>query len=224
MNLNAAPQNISYQAEKMTKEIENISNKILEKYFENRDYNKDKIEIWKNYTLDEISEYLNYNYYNYGFVITFNAIKLGNIFETKLINRYNTDNYVNSTIKTKTMFCILTIIFYKIEYSEFDLLNKIKENMILKMNEILKNNLKGKTYYSCNDAEKYSKLIVQESDNFFRNQIYPLPCSCHICSVIEEPIEYLFDYKVINFKYLPLITSYSNDSLYGRLIVILLNN
>ena len=157
---------ISDQAEKMTKEIENVSNKILEKFFENRDYNKDKIEIWKNYTLDEISEYLNNNYYNYGFVITFNSIKLGNIFETKLINRYNTDNYVTSSIQTKTMLCILTIIFYKIEYSEFNLLNKIKENMIVKMNEILKNNLKGKTY-SCNDSKYYSKLIVEESNDLF---------------------------------------------------------
>ena len=223
MNLNAAPQKISDQAEKMTKEIENVSNKILEKFFENRDYNKDKIEIWKNYTLDEISEYLNNNYYNYGFVITFNSIKLGNIFETKLINRYNTDNYVTSSIQTKTMLCILTIIFYKIEYLEINLLNEIKENMIIKMNEILTNNLKGKTY-SCDDSKQYSKLIVEESNNLFRNKIYPVPCSCHICTVIEKPIEYLFDYKIINLKYIPLITSYSNDALYGRLIVILLNN
>ena len=223
MNLNAAPQNISYQAERMTNEIENISNKILEKYFENRDYNKDKIEVWKDYALEEISNYLNYNYYNYGFVISFNAIKLGNITETNLINRYNTDNYVTVSIQTNTMFCILTIIFYKIEYSKFDLLNKIKENMIMKMNEILTNNLKGKSY-SCYDLKQDSKSIVQESDEFFKNKIYPNPCSCLICSIIEQPIEYLFDYKVINFEYVPLITSYSNDSLYGRLIVILLNN
>ena len=223
MNLNAAPQNISYEAERMTTEIENISNKILEKYFENRDYNKDKIEVWKDYVLEEISNYLDYHYYNYGFVISFNAIKLGNITETNLINRYNTDNYVTVSIQTNTMFCILTIIFYQIEYSEFDLLNKIKENMIIKMNEILTNNLKGKSY-SCYDVKQYSKSIVQESDDFFKYKIYPRPCSCFICSVIEKPVEYLFDYKVIKLKYVPLITSYSNDSLYGRLIVILLNN
>ena len=121
------------------------------------------------------------------------------------------------------MFCILTIIFYKIEDSEFDLINQVKENMIVKMNDILSYNLK-KITYSCNDVRYYSKLIREESNNFFWNQIYPRPCSCYICTVIEQPKEYLFDHKVIKLKYVPLITSYSNDSLYGRLIVILINN
>jgi len=41
------------------------------------DYNKEKVQLWKDYTIEEVSKYLVENYNNYGFVISFIIIKIG---------------------------------------------------------------------------------------------------------------------------------------------------
>ena len=53
MDCSAAPFN--YYVDQMKNEIKYQSQKILEKYFENRDFNKQKVIIWKDYALEEIT-------------------------------------------------------------------------------------------------------------------------------------------------------------------------
>ena len=67
--------------------------------------------IWKDYAFEDISNFLNNKYYDYGFIITFTAARLGNIIETRQINRYNDDNYISVSVETDTMMCILNVIY-----------------------------------------------------------------------------------------------------------------
>ena len=56
--------------------------------------NKDKVELWKDYTIEEVSKYLEKTYKDFGFVISIIIIKLGVMSEdTKVINRDNTDDF-----------------------------------------------------------------------------------------------------------------------------------
>ena len=74
-NLNDAP--ISNQKDIMKNEIKKESKKILEKYFEDRGYNEDKVKIWKEYSLEEIYNYFKSNFPDFGFVVLIFIIKLG---------------------------------------------------------------------------------------------------------------------------------------------------
>ena len=220
MDCSAAPFN-DY-IDQMKNDIKYQTQKILEKYFENRDFNKQKVEIWKDYALEEITYYLN-SYHNYGFIVSFNIVKLGNVVNTIQINRYQSDYYICETINSGSMFVDLTIVFYKKYSVDFELINIIKEDTLLKMNEILTSNLDEKGY-SCDNAKYDSKKIVEEFNYYFLNKVEQKPCSCQICTILEKPIEQIFDFKIIGLNYIPLITSYSNNSLYGRLLLIVLKN
>ena len=66
-NLNDAP--ITTQKDIMKNEIKKECKKILEKYFEDREYNEDKVKIWKEYSLEEISNYFKSKFPDFGFVI-----------------------------------------------------------------------------------------------------------------------------------------------------------
>ena len=136
MDISAAPQTLSlsyYSCQKMNDQIKKFCQKILEKYFENREYNKQKIVIWKDYAFEDISNFLNKRYYDYGFIITFTAARLGNIIETRQINRYNDDNYISVSVETDTMMCILNVIYYKNETLDFYYYKEINEETLLKM-------------------------------------------------------------------------------------------
>ena len=79
-NLGEAPPKLEIsEKEQMGINIKKESQKILEKYFESRDYNKEKVKLWKDYAIEEVSKYLVEKYNNYGFVISFIIIKLGNM-------------------------------------------------------------------------------------------------------------------------------------------------
>jgi hypothetical protein len=41
---------------------------------------------------------------------------------------------------------------------------------------------------------------------------------------MEKPFDFIYDYKVLNLQYLPLMASYSNDTLNANLILFILNN
>ena len=57
LNLSSAP-SISLK-DKMKDDITQECKILLDKYFEGREYNKDKINLWKNYTMDELSNFVN---------------------------------------------------------------------------------------------------------------------------------------------------------------------
>ena len=89
------------------------------------------------------------------------------------------------------------------------------------MNEFLANNLDRERFSDY--TKQVSKYIVEDFNYYLRRNLNQERCSCQICTILEKPVNYLFDYKILRLKYNSIITSYSNDSLYGRIILILLN-
>ena len=224
-NLNDAP-SIS-QKEIMKNNIKKECKKILEKYFEDREYNENKVNLWKEYCLEEIIKFLSSNHKEFGFVILiiithlteFSGSYRSNCLD---ISRNKTDSCISEEIQTKTMYIGLRIIFFKIYYSKINYIENIEENIFLKINDILTKNLENKKY-SDEIASTYSKKIVNDLSTFLLEK-KSKPCCFFQCNIIQKPINIILDYKIINFKYMPLMASYSNDSLYGQLILFILNN
>lgn len=92
------------------------------------------------------------------------------------------------------------------------------------MDDIITNKLEGKKYsYEIANNNLYN--IKNELNEYLMGRkIEQRPCSFHICFIIKKPANYIFDYKILNMKYVPLMASYSNDSLTSKLILFILNN
>ena len=129
-------------------------------------------------------------------------MKRGNA-RTNIRNLYrNTTDYsLSSTIQTTTMYSEIRIIFFKIHNSNISLSDIIGEDIILEMNNILKNHLKGKKY-SFDIAKDNAASIPQNLNNYLKEKEFEVrPCSTEICYILEEPIEFKFNYKIIRLEY-----------------------
>ena len=122
------------------------------------------------------------------------------------------------------IYCEIRICFVKLYNSEINHLNNIEENIIIKMDELLTNTFEGKKYYYEIAVENSEKIVSELNDYLLERKVERRPCSFHICFIIEKPSKFIFDYKVLNVGYLPLMGSHSNDSLSAKLILFILNN
>ena len=221
LNLSEAP--ILTLKDKIEDEISKECQMLLDKYFEGREYNREKVNLWKNYTMDELSNFLTKNYKDYGFCVFVNIIKKGDIrINSNGLFRKDTDSSLFKSVETKSLFIEIRIRYYKLYKNNMNLSNVINEELVKRMNNMLNNKLEGK-FYSYEFAKKTVADIVVELENFLllsENR----PCTFQICNILSKPIEHQFSYKIINLDYLPLIASYSNDHLYAQLILFLLGN
>ncbi len=213
------------QKDIMKNNINNECQKVLDKYFEGREYDKEKAILWKNYTLDEISNYLEKNFVGYGFAIFIVIIKRGNIRTKKTdMSRPDTDDFIFLNYESKTMYCEIRISFFKIYNTKSNYLENIEEDLLIKMNNYLTQRLEGKIYsydLARRNVEEINKDLM---DYLGKRKITPIPTSSHLCYIIEKPMDFIFNYKIINLKYCPLMSSYSNDSLYSQLLLLIFNN
>ena len=188
-NLKEAPthQLNKSQKEQMKNKIKNECQKIINKYFESREYNKNKVELWKDYTLEEVSKYLEETYKDFGFVISIIIIKLGTMREdSRAICRISTDDDLSISVETKTLYCLMRIYFYKIYNKKINLNKTIEEDTSLKMYNILTNKLEGQKY-SLEIANQFSEEVVKELNNYLlKKDIDPMSCSCNICSILKK--------------------------------------
>ena len=213
------------EKDKMANDIKKECQTILEKYFENREYDNEKVEKWKNYALKDVYDYLEKNFNDFGFIISIIVMKRGNA-RTNIRNlfRNTTDYSLFSSIQTNTMYNEIRIVFFKIHNSNISLSDIIVDDIILEMNNILRNHLKGKKY-SFDLAKDNASSIPQKLNNYLLKKEFEVrPCSTEICYIPEEPIEFKFNYKIIRLEYIPLMASYSNDSLYSFLILFIVKN
>ena len=224
MDLKDAPPTNS-EKDKMKETIKNKSEELLGKYFEGRIYNKEKFNKYKIYFLEESTGFLNNNYKNFGFVLAFIGFNAGNLrINHEPIFRNETDDCLFSSICAQSTFCEIRIYFIKLYSSLINNLENIESNIILKMDEILTNKLEGKEY-SYEFAKNSVTTITSELSQFLlQRKIDKIPCSYSICYIMEKPYDFIFDYKVLNLKYIPLMASYSNDSLGAKLMSFILNN
>ena len=221
LNLSEAP--ILTLKDKIEEEISKECQMLLDKYFEGREYDKEKVNIWKNYTMDELSNFLTKNYKDYGFCIFVNIIKKGDIsINSYGLFREDTDSRLFKSMETQSLYVEIRVHYYKLYKNNMNLFDLINEELVKELNNILNNNLEGKSF-SYDFAKKKVTDIVEELENFLllpKNR----PCTFQICNILSKPVEHQFSYKIINLNYVPLIASYSNDNLYAQLILFLLGN
>ena len=113
----------------------------------------------------------------------------------------------------------MRIFFYKKYNSNINLNKSIEDNILIYINNILTNKLEGNKF-SNKFALNSTTEIVKELNDYLNKKEGTKPCSCNQCSILKKPIDFVFNYKVINLDYIPLMVSYSNDSLYSQLFLI----
>ena len=222
-NLNEAP--TLTEREIMSNRIKKECKKILEKYFDDREYNESKVNLWKEYALEETNNYLKSNYKGFGFIISILIVNSGDCrTNSQGIYRKDFDDYFNESIQTKTMFCEIRIFYTKIYGSKINYIENIEDKILIKMNDILTSLLENKKY-TYEIAKNNAGEIVRELNQFLlERKTSQLPCSYHTCYIIKKKKNYKFGYKINNLKYMPLMAIYSNDSLYALIILYILNN
>ena len=209
--------------DKMMQETRAKIKKVLNKYFQDRDYENENVKLWKDYAMEELTDFLKLNYKEYGFIIYIIIIKKGDIRNSgNSILRGDTDFDLVEFLDAKTMYTEIRINLNKIYNNQTNYLNSCNEKLVMEMNNMLNLKLEGKQY-SYDFAKGKVEEIVNELEEYLLTP-NPRPCSYHICSILSKPCIYQFDYKIVNLKYIPLISCYSNDSLYCLLILFILDN
>ena len=128
-NLSEAP--ILTVKDKMIQEIKEKTKKVLNKYFQGRDYEKENVNFWKDYEMEELTDFLKPNYKDYGFGLFIIMIKKGDIrTNSNKISRSDTDFDVLEYLETKTMYVEIRIRFYKLYQTNINYLDSYKSNNI----------------------------------------------------------------------------------------------
>ena len=163
-NLNEAP--VLTIKDKMIQEIKQKTKNVLNKYFQGREYEKENVGQWKDYTMEELTDFLQHNYKEYGFCLFIIIIKRGNIrTSANGIARQNTDGFLSESLETKTMYVGIRIRFYKLYQTNINYLDSYNDKLLMKMNNILNSQLEGKTYsYDFADA-KVEDVWVEDLNN-----------------------------------------------------------
>ena len=220
-NLNEAP--VLTIKDKMIQEIKQKTKNVLNKYFQGREYEKENVGQWKDYTMEELTDFLQHNYKEYGFCLFIIIIKRGSMStNANGIARQNTDGFFVESLETKTMYVGIRIRFYKLYQTNINYLDSYNDKLLMKMNNILNSKLEGKNYSNDFGSAKTEEIVIELQKYLLIQE--SKPCSYQICSILSKPYDYQFYYKNINLNYLPLIASYSNDSLYSFIILFILDN
>ena len=223
MNNNLDEDQILEKKESMKKEIEQKIQIILDKYFKGRDYDKESVNLWKNYALEELSDFIKNNYKEYGFGIFMIIIKKGDIrTDSNALLREETDCYLLKSLETQNMYVEIRIFIYKLFQPEITFLDSFNEDLVIKMNELLISRLEGKIFSYEFAKDKVAEIVIELQKYLLIPKLKP--CSFQVCYMLNKPIDYQYICKTINLKYIPLTASYSNDSFYAQLILFILNN
>ena len=214
--------------ELMKNSIKDECKKILEKYLEERKYNKDKVLKWKEMILEDLEQYLKNKYPGYGFIISI-FISEPIAFRSHAYSIYRSDSdggFLQSFFGD--IYSEIRISFCKL-YSSIGLTNNkycdiFSENMI-KANELISNILNNKTY-----DEKTATDDIENICKGFNNYLWEKiktnrPCFMNVGYIFEKPLKDLkYFYKSININYIPFMFSYTNESLYCLFVSFALDN
>jgi hypothetical protein len=196
-----APQPAS-NIEVMKNSIKDECKKILEKYLEERKYNKDKVLKWKEMILEDLDQYLKNKYPGYGFIISiFISEPISFRANAYFISRLNSDDDIVQSF-FGDIYSEIRILFCKL-YSPIGLTNNkycdiFSDNMI-KANELISNILNNKTYEGKTAADDIN-IICKGFNNYLLEKIKTnRPCFMNVGYILEKPLKDLkYFYKSIN--------------------------
>ena len=222
------PPNPASIKELMTNSIKEECKKILEKYLDERKYNKDKVEKWKNMIFQELEEFLKNKYPEYGFVISILISEPIN-FRSHGYNISYTDSD-NSFIQSfyGDIYSEIRILFIKLYSSKGltnDKYNDIFSDNIIMANKLISDILKNKQFNDYTTAYDI-KNICQGFNNYLFEKIkINTPCFMNIGYIFKQPLKDLkYYYKIININYIPFMVSYTNESLFCLFVSFALDN
>ncbi len=200
----------------------------MEKYFEERKFNKDKVLKWKEMILEDLEQYLKNKYPGYGFIISiFISEPISFRANAYFISRLNSDDDIVQSF-FGDIYSEIRILFCKL-YSPIGLTNNkycdiFSDNMI-KANELISNILNNKIFDGKTAADDIEN-ICKGFNNYLLEKIKTnRPCFLNVGYIFEKPLKDLkYFYKSINLNILPFMVSYTNESLYCLFVSFALDN
>ena len=214
--------------ELMKNSIKDECKKILEKYLDERKYNKDKVLKWKEMILEDLEQYLKNKYPGYGFIISiFISEPIAYRSHSYSIHRLDSDGAFFQTF-FEDIYSEIRILFCKL-YSPIGLTNNkycdiFSENMI-KANELISNILNNKTYDRETAADDIENICKGVNDYLLKKIKTNIPCFMNVGYIFLKPLKDLkYFYKSININYIPFMVSYTNESFYCLFVSFALDN
>ena len=154
------------EKEERENEIRIKEKNILEKYFEGRKYDEEKVKKWSNSILEEMSEFLSTKYPSFGFGIF--------LFVTEPSVNYSTywqsicfpknDSSVAEIYKSNDLRASLRVYITKLKSQKFDVEN-INIEHLLKVNQIFSDSFEGRAF-SDNKLDKYIKTAINDINSY----------------------------------------------------------
>ena len=223
--MEAAPIKNKEEIEKGKRE-EEIKKKIkitLEKYFEGRKYEEDKIKKWSNAILEEMNDFLTSNYQSFGFGIFLFVTepKTSYYADKRSIFVPKNDSNLCEIYKTNYIRASLRVYITKLKNQKFDVEN-LNLDHLLKVNKIFNDSFEGRSYEK--NVEKYLENAVSDINTYLL-KFEELGHSFHQGYVFKNNTNKIsFFYKFGKMRFFPYCSSYANDSLIAHLFLFFVSN
>jgi len=212
------------EKEEREKEIGNKEKELLEKYFEGRKYEEEKIKKWSNSILEEMSEFLSTKYPSFGFGMFLFVTEPSVNYSANRQSIYvqKTDSSVTEIYKSNNIRASFRVYITKLKNQKFDVEN-INIDYLLKANKIFSDSFEGRAF-SDKNLDKYIENAVIDINTYLL-KFEELGHSFHQGFVFKNnSVKTQFFYKFGNMKFFPYCSSYSNDNLVAHLFLFFVSN
>ena len=212
------------EKEEREKEIGRKEKDLLEKYFDGRKYEEEKIKKWSNSILEEMSEFLSTKYPSFGsgcfLFVTEPSVNYSANRQSIYVQK--TDSSVTEIYKSNTLRASLRVYITKLKNQKFDVEN-FNIDYLLKANKIFSDSFEGRAF-SDKNLDKYIENAVTDINTYLL-KFDELGHSFHQGFVFKNNSEKMqFFYKFGKMKYFPYCSSYSNDNLVAHLFLFFVSN
>ena len=212
------------EKDKREKEIREKEKFLLEKYFEGRKYDDEKIKKWSNFVLEEMNEFLNSKYplFGSGIFLFVSKAPISYCVDRQSIFVGKTDSSITEVFKNDNFKISLRVYITKLKKQKFNVEN-VQFEHIMKINKIFNDTFEGRSF-SDNKLDKYLENAVNDINSYLL-KFDELGHSFHQGFVFKNNTENInFYYKFGNMRFFPYCCSYANDSLLAHLFLFIVSN
>ena len=210
------------EKEKREEEIKKKAKFLLEKHFEGRKYEEDKIKKWSNSILEDMNDFLTLNYPSFGFgIFLFVSEPISYYAKRQSVFAPKTDSSICEIYKAKYLRASLRVSITKLKNQKFDVEN-INLDHLLKVNQIYNDSFERRCYDK--NVEKYLENAVNDINTYLL-KFDELGHSFHQGFVFKNNTNKIsFFYKFGKMRFFPYCSSYANDSLLAHLFLFFVSN
>ena len=212
------------EKEEREKEISKKEKDLLEKFYEGRKFEEEKIKKWSNSILEEMSEFLNEKYPSFGYGIFLFVTEPSVSYSASRQSIYvpKTDSSTTEIYKSNCIRASIRVYITKLKEKKFDVEN-INIEHLLKANQIFSDSFEGRAF-SDKNLDKYVENAVNDINSYLL-KFDELGHSFHQGFALKTNTEKVkFFYKFGKMKFFPYCSSYSNDNLLVHLFLFFVSN